>query len=143
MTLVAQNPYEVQALQVLNTKGTWISPVLEPETFVVNLGDMMARLTNDIFLSTVHRVSNKSTQSRYSLALFYGINNDELITTRPQFVTSEKPLVKGYERGMTTYEHFNIRLQSAHHKHPSSTSDRSFALPPGMTKVDGTLIEGL
>src|SRR4051812_28367889 len=110
ITLIAQNPYQVQALEVLNTEGNWIRPALEPETFVVNLGDIMARFTNDAFLSTVHRVRNKNTEGRYSLALFFGINNDELVDVRPQFITPERPLAEGYEKGITTYEHFKIRL---------------------------------
>ncbi|PQE13103.1 2OG-Fe(II)oxygenase superfamily protein [Rutstroemia sp. NJR-2017a BBW] len=96
ITLIVQNPYHVQALEVLNTEGKWIHLALEPETFVGNLGDIMARITNDELLSTVHR-----------------------------FVTPERPLVEGYEKVMTTYEHFKIRLQSVHHQHLSSTRLKS------------------
>jgi isopenicillin N synthase-like dioxygenase len=143
MTMIAQKPFDVQALQVLNSNGEWISPSLEPETFVVNLGDMMARLTNDTFQSTVHRVCNTDTRGRYSLPFFFGLSNDELTTTLPQFVTPENPLRDGYEKGLTGYEHYNVRLQRAHHKHPSAVNKISPALPPGMTKVDGVLVEGM
>lgn len=81
MTMIAQTPWDVQALEVLNANGEWISPKLEPETFVVNLSDMMARLTNDTFQATVHRVCNKDPRGRYSLPFFYGLNNDELTET--------------------------------------------------------------
>jgi isopenicillin N synthase-like dioxygenase len=143
ITLIAQNPYHVQALEVLNTEGNWIRPEFEPEIFVVNLGDIMARFTNDTFLSTVHRVQNKNTEGQYSLVLFFGVKNDELVDVRPQFATPERPLVEGYDKGITAYEHFNIRLQSAHHQHPSSTGLSSAAITKGKTKLDGVLVEGL
>jgi len=143
VTMIAQDPYDASGLEVLNAAGEWISPKLEPGTFVVNLGDMMGRLTNDFFLSTIHRVRNKSGQGRYSLPFFFGLNADELITTLPHFVTAEKPLVEGYDIGMTGYEHYNRRMQRAHHKHPEATSKLNDRLPPGMTKINGILVNGL
>lgn len=103
----------------------------------------MGRLTNDKFLSTVHRVRNKTTEARYSLPFFFGLSNDEYITTLAQFVTSDNPLKEEYQKGMTGFEHYNRRLQRAHHKHPSAVGGVEVALPLGMTKIDGVLIEGL
>ena len=141
--MIAQKPYDIQALQVLNASGQWISPKLEPKTFVVNLSDMMGRLTNDTFLSTVHRVCNTDPRGRYSMPFFFGLNNDELTPTLPQFVTAENPLREGYDRGMTGYEHYNMRMQRAHHKHPSAVNKVELGLPKGMTKIDGVIVEGL
>lgn len=143
MTMIAQTPYDVSALEVLNAVGEWISPVMEPETFVVNLGDMMGRLTNDTFLSTIHRVRNTDTRDRYSLPFFFGLSNDELISTLPQFVTEENPLKEEYKKPMTGYEHYNVRMQRAHHKHTSAVDGVDPALPYGMTKIDGVLVEGM
>jgi len=42
-----------------------------PGTFVVNLGDLMQRWTNDRFVSSKHRVINRSGEERYSIASFY------------------------------------------------------------------------
>ncbi|KAL4786913.1 hypothetical protein BJX76DRAFT_354726 [Aspergillus varians] len=145
MTMIAQKPYSAECLEVLNAAGQWVKPKLEAETFVVNLGDMTGRLTNDIFQSTIHRVRNKTpegkpSQSRYSMPFFFGMNNDELITTLPRFVTEENPLKQNYRRGITGYEHYHQRLQRAHQKHPSAINTTSTALPPGMTKVDGVIV---
>ncbi|PYH94565.1 Clavaminate synthase-like protein [Aspergillus ellipticus CBS 707.79] len=101
MTMIAQKPSSAESLDVLNSAGQWVKPKLEPETFVVNLGDMTGRLTNDVFQSTVHRVCNKTSegkepQGRYSIPFFFGMNNDELITTLPQFVTDKTPLKEEY-----------------------------------------------
>ncbi|ETS85869.1 hypothetical protein PFICI_03894 [Pestalotiopsis fici W106-1] len=142
MTLIAQRPYDQPALEVLNAAGDWVRPqITEPECFVVNLSDMMARLTNDVFQSTIHRVRNNNNKAkqRYSLPFFFGLNQDELTTTLPQFVTKENPLKPTYERGMTGYEHYNNRLRKAHTKHPSAKND-VVNLPHSMIKVDGVLI---
>lgn len=143
MTMIAQDPYDVQSLEVLNAAGQWIKPKLEPHTFVVNLGDMMARLTNDVYLSTVHRVRNQTGRERYSLPFFFGLNNDELVSPLSEFITDATPVREGYERGMTAYEHYNRRMQRAHHKHYTATEKVDVGLPKGFTRIDGILVDGM
>jgi isopenicillin N synthase-like dioxygenase len=48
-TILAQD--QVGGLEVLSSSGEWISAVPLPDTFIVNIGDQMARWTNDIFAS--------------------------------------------------------------------------------------------
>ena len=45
-------------LQILNKKNEWISVTALPEQIVVNIGDMLARLTNNKLCSSIHRVIN-------------------------------------------------------------------------------------
>lgn len=61
-------------LEVLNRAGQWIKARPIPGTFVINIGDYMARLTNDRFQSTVHRVHNRSLHDRISMPFFFGFN---------------------------------------------------------------------
>ena len=66
-------------LQVQASDGTWLMAQPIPETFVVNIGDLLARWSNDRFRSTPHRVVNRSGRTRLSTALFIDPNRDTLI----------------------------------------------------------------
>jgi isopenicillin N synthase-like dioxygenase len=50
---------------------SWIEAPPIPGTFVINVGDLLARWTNDRFSSTPHRVINRSGKERFSIATFY------------------------------------------------------------------------
>lgn len=71
------------ALQVLNSAGEWIHAPPLPGCFIVNVGDLMARWTNDYFASTVHRAINRSGRRRYSIPYFYGIDSQKVVSVLP------------------------------------------------------------
>ncbi len=64
-------------LQVLNRQGQWINARPMPGTFVVNIADYMQRITNDRYVSTVHRAQNWSGRERVSMPFFFGFSPDE------------------------------------------------------------------
>ncbi len=83
-------------LQVLSREGQWVAITAVPECIVVNVGDMLQRLTNDQLKSTTHRVVNPPRDmmhtSRYSIPFFMHPRSDMDLTCLSQCVpTGEEP----------------------------------------------------
>ena len=82
VTILAQD--EVGGLEVRNVAGEWVAAPPIAGTFVVNLGEMLARWTNDLYRSNLHRVRNASAaRDRYSIAFFYDPEYDARIACLP------------------------------------------------------------
>ncbi|KAM6557993.1 hypothetical protein CsatA_027232 [Cannabis sativa] len=64
----------INALEVRNLSGEWISAPPVPGTFVCNIGDMLKIYSNGLYESTLHRVINNSDRYRVSVAYFYETN---------------------------------------------------------------------
>ncbi len=95
LTLVCQDG--VGGLQVRATDGAWVTAHPLPGTFVVNVGDLLARWTNDRFHSTPHRVVNRSGRERLSTAIFVDPNRDTLVApvVRPGEAARYAPVTCG------------------------------------------------
>jgi isopenicillin N synthase-like dioxygenase len=73
-------------LQVKTRDGRWVDVATTPTAFVVNIGDLLMRWTNDRWLSNLHRVVNPpegSGRARLSIAFFNHPNYDTLIECLP------------------------------------------------------------
>lgn len=82
---------DVPALEVLNPNGDWIPAPPIPGTFIVNVGDLLQRWTNDLYRSTVHRAINRSGRERYSLPFFSNINPLETVAVLRSCQSEERP----------------------------------------------------
>jgi isopenicillin N synthase-like dioxygenase len=84
LTLLAQD--DVGGLEIRRPDGTWIPATPIPDTFVINVGDALARWTNAYFNSTPHRVINLSAnRDRYSVAMFFDPHVDAQVACLPRF----------------------------------------------------------
>ncbi|KXJ85711.1 naringenin,2-oxoglutarate 3-dioxygenase [Microdochium bolleyi] len=81
----------VGGLQVLTKEGQWVKVPPLADTFVVNIGDFMNRLSNDRFKSTVHRVYNHAPVDRYSMPFFFGLNHNEKCAVLPSCTSEKNP----------------------------------------------------
>ncbi|WP_070154903.1 isopenicillin N synthase family dioxygenase [Sphingobium phenoxybenzoativorans] len=86
---------EEGGLQLLTRDGEWL-PVNPPEgALVINVGDMLQRLTNHMLPSTSHRVVNPPPDrrgfSRYSMPFFLHLRPDFIIDALPQCVSADNP----------------------------------------------------
>lgn len=81
----------VGGLQVKNRSGDWIDAPPLDQTFVINIGDMLALWSNDLFVSTPHRVINTSGSERYSIAVFYDPDYDVTVECLPNCSSPANP----------------------------------------------------
>jgi len=84
-----------EGLEVLSRKFEWVPFTADADTIVVNIGDMLQRLTNHVYPSTTHRVVNppgdKARQPRYSTPFFLHPNPDFLIDVLPSCASADNP----------------------------------------------------
>jgi isopenicillin N synthase-like dioxygenase len=82
-------------LQVLRRDGKWIPITALPDQLVVNVGDMLERLTNKKLKSTIHRVVNPPRElmhtSRYSIPFFMHPRSDMDLSCLDNCIDSEHP----------------------------------------------------
>ncbi|MDU8361090.1 2-oxoglutarate and iron-dependent oxygenase domain-containing protein [Pseudomonas syringae group sp. J309-1] len=78
-------------LQVRDVRGQWIDAPPIDGTFVVNIGDMMARWSNDRYVSTPHRVVSPLGVDRYSMPFFVEPNPDTEIECLPGCKSETEP----------------------------------------------------
>ena len=75
----------VAGLQVRTRAGDWIDAPSVPGAFICNIGDCLMRWTNDVYVSTPHRVL-RPQRERYSIAFFLDPNPDALVSAIPSCV---------------------------------------------------------
>ena len=102
----------VAGLQVQRRDGVWLDAPHVDGAFVCNIGDCLMRWTNDVYVSTPHRVQ-RPRQERYSVAFFSDANPDALVEALPGCVAPGEtprydPILCGdylTQRLTATYDH--------------------------------------
>ncbi len=100
-------------LEVKSRHGDWVPFTAEADTIVVNIGDMLQRLTNHVYPSTTHRVVNPpgaaARQPRYSIPFFLHPNPDFLIDVLPSTISADNP--SRYPEPITAQGYLEERLR--------------------------------
>tara|TARA_R110002126_G_scaffold16136_1_gene64958 strand:- start:3174 stop:4121 length:948 start_codon:yes stop_codon:yes gene_type:complete len=82
-------------LEILRRDGSWLPVTTIEGTIVVNIGDMLQRLTNHVLPSTTHRVVNPAGtaagEPRYSIPFFMHPNPDYVIETLDSCISADRP----------------------------------------------------
>ena len=104
---------EEAGLELLAKDGRWIEVSPPPGALVVNIGDMLQRLTNHVLPSTTHRVRNPAGEraafSRYSMPFFLHLRSDFRFETLPQCISAANP--DRYPERITADDYLQERLR--------------------------------
>lgn len=100
-------------LEVKSRKGEWVAFTAEADTIVVNIGDMLQRLTNHVYPSTTHRVVNppgeQARKPRYSVPFFLHPNPDVVLDPLSSCISADNP--SRYATTITSHEYLQERLR--------------------------------
>jgi isopenicillin N synthase-like dioxygenase len=104
---------EEAGLQLLTAQGDWLAITPPEGALVVNIGDMLERLTNDRLVSTTHRVVNPvgpaARRARYSMPFFLHFRPDFTIETLPQCIDAAHP--DHYPQPLSSHDFLLQRLR--------------------------------
>ena len=104
---------EEAGLELLTREGKWLAVDPPQGALVVNIGDMLQRLTNHVLPSTTHRVRNpagpRAAHSRYSMPFFLHLRSAFPFVTLPQCVTAANP--DRYPQSITADDYLQERLR--------------------------------
>nr|WP_299382354.1 2-oxoglutarate and iron-dependent oxygenase domain-containing protein [Allomuricauda sp.] len=100
-----------KGLQVQNHQGEWVDAIARPDQLMINVGDMLSRLTNNKLKSTIHQVVNPPRElwgtSRYSIPFFMHPVSEMPLNCLEHCIDETHP--KGFE-DTTAGEYLNERL---------------------------------
>ncbi len=98
-------------LEVLTQQGNWLAVKSTPNQIVVNVGDMLQRLTNNVLRSTTHRVVNPPRElwntSRFSMPFFLHPRSDMRLDCLPACISADNPI---HYSPITAGEYLDERL---------------------------------
>jgi isopenicillin N synthase-like dioxygenase len=89
VTLLATDA--VGGLMVQDRSGRWLDAPVVPDAFICNIGDCLMRWSNDVYVSTPHKVVSPPNRDRYSVAFFLDPNPDAVVACLPTCTSEDRP----------------------------------------------------
>jgi len=89
VTILAQD--DIGGLEICNAEGQWVSAPPIADSFVVNIGDLLQRWSNDLYHSNAHRVLNAGSAPRYSLPFFQDGDQAAVVASLPSCCSDDRP----------------------------------------------------
>src|SRR6266849_2901683 len=89
VTLLATDA--VGGLMIRDRSGRWLDAPVVPDAFICNIGDCLMRWSNDVYVSTPHKVVSPPGKDRYSVAFFLDPNPDAMVACLPTCISPERP----------------------------------------------------
>jgi isopenicillin N synthase-like dioxygenase len=89
VTLLATDA--VGGLMVQDRSGRWLNAPVIPNAFVCNIGDCLMRWSNDVYVSTPHKVVSPPGADRYSVAFFLDPNPDAVVACLSTCIGPDRP----------------------------------------------------
>lgn len=97
----------------VRSEGEWLPITTTGDAIVVNIGDMLQRLSNNVYPSTTHRVVNpknaNARKPRYSVPFFLHPNPDVVLDPLDSCITADNP--RHYDTSITAHEYLLQRLR--------------------------------
>lgn len=104
---------EESGLELRSREGQWLALSPPPGALVINIGDMLQRLTNHVLPSTTHRVRNpdpaRAAFSRHAMPFFLHLRSDFVIRTLPECIFPGNP--DRYPDSITADDYLQQRLR--------------------------------
>ncbi|RZV46736.1 MAG: isopenicillin N synthase family oxygenase [Acidimicrobiales bacterium] len=119
-TFTILNADPVPGLQIVGSDGQWVDVIPDPDALLVNVGDVLAMYTNDVWSSTLHRVVPMAAGSaayRRSIAYFHYPNLEVTVAPLDRFVSDDRPA--RYE-AVTVADHLRSKLTAPKTQEPST-----------------------
>jgi isopenicillin N synthase-like dioxygenase len=89
VTLLATDA--VGGLMVQDRSGRWLNAPVMQGAFVCNIGDCLMRWSNDVYVSTPHKVVSPPGADRYSVAFFLDPNPEAMVACLPTCISADRP----------------------------------------------------
>ena len=89
LTILLQD--NISGLEIKNSNNEWFSAPIIPGTFLINIGHMIQRWTNDYYRATIHRVVSPKDEARCSIPFFFEPNFDTVVKPLETFCSEDNP----------------------------------------------------